>query len=505
MSNTEDLSIVRPELLQIAEAVARDKAIDQELVIEAMEEAIQTAAKKKYGQELQIKAKIDRKSGEIRLSRVLLVVESVELASEQVTLEQGKFIDQSAKIGDLLHDPLPPIDFGRVSAQTAKQVIVQKVKEADKERQYQEFKDKAGQIISGIVKRVEYGNIYLDLGKAEAFMRKDDAIPREVFRPGDRTRAFITEVKKDINGPQIYLSRTSNDFMAALFTQEVPEIYDGIITIKSVARDPGSRAKIAVTSNDKTIDPVGACVGMRGSRVQAIVNELQGEKIDIIPWSEDAASFIVNTLSPAEVTKVVLDEEIKKVEVIVPDDQLSLAIGRKGQNVRLASHVSKWEISILTEGDESDRRQKETKKETQELIDALVIDEVIAHLLVSEGFKKVETVAYVPIEELKSIGGFDEKLAEELKSRAITFLEEKEEELEKERKQLGVEDSLKNLEILDLETLVILGKNNIKTKDDLADLSSDELLEIVGGKIQDIEEANKIIMKAREDWFNDIN
>ena len=335
-------------------------------------------------------------------------------------------------------------------------------------------------------------------------MRKDDTIPREVFRPGDRTRAFITEVKKDINSPQIYLSRTSNDFMAALFTQEVPEIYDGIITIKSVARDPGSRAKIAVFSNDKTIDPVGACVGMRGSRVQAIVNELQGEKIDIIPWSEDAASFIVNTLSPAEVTKVVLDEEVKKVEVIVPDDQLSLAIGRKGQNVRLASHVSKWEISILTEGDESDRRQKETKKDTQALIDALVIDEVIAHLLVS-GFKKVETVAYVPIEELKSIDGFDEKLAEELKNRAITYLEEKEEEFEKERKELGVEDSLKSLEILDLETLVLLGRNNIKTKDDLADLSSDELLEIVGDKIQGLEEANKIIMKAREDWFNDIS
>jgi N utilization substance protein A len=503
MSDTEDLSIARPELLQIAEAVARDKAIEQDLVIEAMEEAIQSAAKKKYGHELQIKAVIDRNSGEIKLSRVMLVVENVELASEQISLEQSKFIDKSAKLGDLLHDPLPPIDFGRVAAQTAKQVIVQKVKEADKERQYEEFKDKSGQIISGIVKRVEYGNIYLDLGKAEAYMRKDDTIPREVFRPGDRTRAFITEVKKDINGPQIYLSRTCNDFMASLFTQEVPEIYDGIITIKSVARDPGSRAKIAVISNDKTIDPVGACVGMRGSRVQAIVNELQGEKIDIIPWSEDAAAFIVNTLSPAEVTKVVLDEEVKKVEVIVPDDQLSLAIGRKGQNVRLASHVSKWEISIITEADESERRQKETKRETQELIEALVIDEVIAHLLVSEGFKKVEAVAYVPIEELKGIDGFDEKLAEELKARAITYLEEKEEELEKERKKLGVEDELKQIDLIDLEMLVILGKNNIKTKNDLADLSSDELLEIVEDKIQSIDDANKIIMKAREDWFKD--
>ncbi len=503
MSDTEELSVVRPELLQIAEAVARDKSIEQELVIEAMEEAIQSAAKKKYGHELQIKAEIDRKSGEIKLSRVLLVVENIEIASEQITLEESKFINETSKLGDLIYDPLPPIDFGRVAAQTAKQVIVQKVKEADKERQFIEFKDKAGQIISGIVKRVEYGNIYLDLGKAEAYMRKDDTIPREIFRPGDRTRAFITEVKKDINGPQIFLSRTCNEFMASLFTQEVPEIYDGIITIKSVARDPGSRAKIAVISNDKTIDPVGACVGMRGSRVQAIVNELQGEKIDIIPWSEDPAAFIVNTLSPAEVTKVVLDEGVKKVEVIVPDDQLSLAIGRKGQNVRLASHVSKWEISILTEGAESERRQRETKKETQELIDALVIDEVIAHLLVSEGFKKIETVAYVPIEELKSIEGFDEKLAEELKSRAITFLEEKEEELEKERKKLGVEDTLKEIDLIDPEMLVVLGKNNIKTKNDLADLSSDELIEILGDKAQGIDDANKIIMKAREDWFKD--
>ncbi len=503
MSNTDELAVVRPELLQIAEAVARDKAIEQDLVVEAMEEAIESAAKKKYGQELNIKAEIDRKSGEIKISRVLQVVEVVENSATQILLEQAKYINKDAEVDKDIFDPLPPIDFGRVAAQTAKQVIVQKVKEADKERQYQEFKDKTGQIISGIVKRVEYGNVYLDLGKAEAYMRKDDTIPREIFRPGDRTRAFITEVKKDINGPQIYLSRTSNDFMSALFTQEVPEIYDGIIKINSVARDPGSRAKIAVFSSDKTIDPVGACVGMRGSRVQAIVNELQGEKIDIIPWSEDAASFIVNTLSPAEVTKVVLDEENNKVEVIVPDDQLSLAIGRKGQNVRLASHVSKWEISILTEGAESERRQKELKKETQALIDALVIDEVIAHLLVSEGFKTIETVAYVPIEELKSIEGFDESLAEELKNRALNFIEEKEEELEKERKKLGVEDAIKEIDLLDPEMLVMLGKNNIKSKNDLADLSSEELLDIVGEKLQGIDEANKVIMKAREDWFKE--
>ena len=503
MSDTEGLSVVRPELLQIAEAVARDKAIDQELVINAMEQAIQSAAKKKYGQELEVKAEIDKKSGEIKISRVLQVKEIIENPSQEVTLKDGVLIDRDAKIGDYIYDPLPPIDFGRVAAQSAKQVIVQRVKEADKARQYSEFKDKKGQIINGVVKRVEYGNVFLDLGKAEGYMRKDDTISRESFRPGDRTRVFITDVKEDLNGPQIFVSRTCNEFMAALFTQEVPEIYDGIINIKSVARDPGSRAKIAVISKDKTIDPVGACVGMRGSRVQAIVNELQGEKIDIIPWSDDAASFIVNTLSPAEVTKVVLDEENRRVEVIVPDDQLSLAIGRKGQNVRLASHVSQWEISILTEGAESERRQQEVKKETQILIEALVIDDVIAHLLVSEGFKSIEAVAYVPIEELKSIEGFDENLADELKSRAIAYLDEKEEELEKERVALGVSDELKNLEGLDPETIVLLGKNDIKTKNDLADLSSDEFLDIVGDKFENKSDIDKIIMKAREDWFKE--
>ena len=501
MSEKEELSVVRPELLQIAEAVARDKSIEQHIVIEAMEQAIQSVAKKKYGQDLEVKASIDEKTGEIKITRLLHIVEEIEDSSNQISLIQGKSFNKDAKLGDTIYDPLPPIDFGRVAAQTAKQVIVQRVKEADKERQFLEYKDKQGQIINGVVKRVEYGNVFLDLGKAEAYMRKDDTIVRETFRPGDRVRAYITAVKKDLNGPQIYLSRTCNEFMGALFSQEVPEIYDGIIKIISVARDPGSRAKIAVLSNDKTIDPVGACVGMRGSRVQAIVNELQGEKIDIITWSEDPASFIVNTLSPAEVTKVVLDEENQKVEVIVPDDQLSLAIGRKGQNVRLASQVSKWEITILTEGAESERRQAEIKKETQVLIEALVIDDVIAHLLVSEGFKSIEAVAYVPLEELQAIEGFDENLAKELKDRAIVYLEEKEEEYEKERVRLGVSDEIKSIDGLDAEMLVILGKNNIKTKNDLADLSSDELLEILEGKFENNEEADKIIMKARESWF----
>ena len=501
MTEKDQMSVVRPELLQIAEAVARDKSIEQTIVIEAMEQAIQSVAKKKYGQELEVKATIDEKTGEIKINRVLHVVEQIEDSSNQISLEQGKNFDENAKLGDTIYDPLPPIDFGRVAAQTAKQVIVQRVKEADKERQFIEYQDKQGQIINGVVKRVEYGNVFLDLGKAEAYMRKDETIARETFRPGDRVRAYITQVKKDLNGPQIFLSRTCNEFMAALFSQEVPEIYDGIIKIISVARDPGSRAKIAVLSSDKTIDPVGACVGMRGSRVQAIVNELQGEKIDIITWSEDAASFIVNTLSPAEVTKVVIDEENKKVEVIVPDDQLSLAIGRKGQNVRLASQVSKWEITILTEGAESERRQSELKKETQALIEALVIDDVIAHLLVTEGFKSIEAVAYVPLEELQSIEGFDENLAKELKERAVTYLEEKDEEYEKERVRLGISDDMKEIEGLDQEMIIILGKNNIKTKNDLADLSSDELQEMLQGRFDKNEEADKIIMKAREDWF----
>ncbi|MEC8100094.1 MAG: transcription termination factor NusA [Pseudomonadota bacterium] len=503
MSEKEELSVVRPELLQIAEAVARDKSIEQTIVIEAMEQAIQSVAKKKYGQDLEVKASIDEKTGEIKINRVLHVVKEIENASNQISLEQGKDYDKDAKLGDVIFDPLPPIDFGRVAAQTAKQVIVQRVKEADKERQYSEYHDKQGQIINGVVKKIEYGNVFLDLGKAEAYMRKDETIARETFRPGDRVRAYITLVKKDLNGPQIFVSRTCNEFMSALFSQEVPEIYDGVIKIISVARDPGSRAKIAVLSNDKTIDPVGACVGMRGSRVQAIVNELQGEKIDIITWSEDSASFIVNTLSPAEVTKVVLDEENKKVEVIVPDDQLSLAIGRKGQNVRLASQVSKWEITILTEAVESERRQTELKKETQVLIDALVIDDVIAHLLVTEGFKSVEAVAYVPLEELQSIEGFDDNLAKELKERAVTYLEEKDEEYEKERQKLGISDDMKDIEGLDQEMIIVLGKNNIKTKNDLADLSSDELLEILAGKFDKNEEADKIIMKAREDWFKE--
>lgn len=502
MSETEfNANIARPELLQIADSVARDKSIEHDLVIEAMEQAIQTAAKRKYGQELDIKAEIDRKSGEIKVSRALEVAEEIENSSQQITLEEGLKRDPKAKVGDKFYDTLPPIDLGRVAAQTAKQVIMQRVRDAERERQYEEYKDRAGEIVNGLVKRLEYGTVIVDLGRAEAYMKRDETIPRESFRSGDRIRAYIMDVKREVRGPQIFVSRACNEFMSSLFSQEVPEVYDGIIEIKAVARDPGSRAKIAVISSDNTIDPVGACVGMRGSRVQAVVNELQGEKIDIIPWSSDKATFIVNALAPAEVTKVVIDEEAHRVEVVVPDNQLSLAIGRRGQNVRLASQLSGWDIDILTEGAESERRVEEFKQDSKDLIEALVIDEVIAHLLVTEGFTTVEAVAFVPLEELSEIEGFDANLAEELRSRATTFISERDERFEEERKKLGVSDEIAEIAGLAPKMLVELGKENIKSRNDLADLSSDELKEIIGKNEISEDDINKIIMAARAHWF----
>ena len=359
------ISANRLELLQIADAVAREKSIDRKIVIEAMEDAIQKAAKSRYGAENDIRCEIDPKTGEARLSRVLAVVENVENDSTQITLADAQGRNAEAKIGDLIAEPLPPLDFGRVAAQNAKQVIVQKVREAERERHYSEYKDRIGEIVNGTVKRVEYGNVIVDLGRAEGIIRRDEMIPRENVRYGDRVRAFIYNVSREPRGPQIFLSRARPEFMSKLFAQEVPEIYDGVVEIKSVARDPGSRAKIAVISKDSSIDPVGACVGMRGSRVQAVVNELQGEKVDIIQWNPDAASFIVNALAPAEVTKVVLDEDTNRIEVVVPESQLSLAIGRRGQNVRLASQLTGWDIDILTEQEESERRQKEFAERSQ--------------------------------------------------------------------------------------------------------------------------------------------
>ena len=496
-------NIARPELLQIAESVAREKSIDQNIVIEAMENAIQSAAKRKYGQELEIRAVINRKSGEIEIARVLKVVEEVENKAIEITLEEGQKRDNSANIGDYFYEPLPPIELGRVAAQTAKQVIVQKVRDAEREKQYEEFKDRVGEVVNGLVKRVEYGNVIVDLGRGEAFIRRDDVIPRETFRPGDRIRSWISEVKQEQRGPQVYLSRTANEFMSKLFTQEVPEIYDGIIQIISVARDPGSRAKISVLSKDNSIDPVGACVGMRGSRVQAVVAELQNEKIDIIPYSEDVPTYLVNALAPAEVTKVVLDEEEKKVEIVVPDEQLSLAIGRRGQNVRLACQLTGWDIDILTEGSESERRQSEMKNISQLFIDTLNVDEVIAQVLVTEGFSSLQAVAYVPISDLIEIEGFDEKIAEELRERALASLKEKEESLKNDIEKMGISNELSEFEGLNPSILVKLGNANIKTIDNLADLASDELKEILEDISISSKEADEIIMRARSSWFEE--
>ena len=493
---------VRPELLAVADQVARDKSIEKDEVLEAMEQAIQRAGRSKYGQEHDIRARIDRNTGEISLARYVEVVEEVENEHTQITLAQAKKKKSEAEVGDFLADPLPPIDFGRIAAQTAKQVIVQKVRESERARQYREYRDRTGEVVNGIVKRIEFGNVIVDLGRGEALLRRDETIPREHLNNGDRVRAYIMDVREEPRGPQIFLSRTHPDFMAKLFAQEVPEIYDGIIEIKAVARDPGSRAKMAVISHDSSIDPVGPCIGMRGSRVQAVVGELQGEKIDIIQWSQDPATFIVNALAPAEVVKVVLDEEKNTIEVVVPDDQLSLAIGRRGQNVRLASQLSGWNIDILTEAEESERRQQEFNSRTQMIIAALDVDDVIAHLLVTEGFTSIEEVAFVPLDDLAMIDGFDESVAEELSARAKSYLERRDEELAAKCKELGVGQDLLDAEGITVEMAVKLGEQGVKTLDDLADLAGDELREMLPLVKMNQEKADGIIMAARAHWFD---
>ncbi|MFZ5609400.1 MAG: transcription termination factor NusA [Pseudomonadota bacterium] len=501
------VSANRLELLQIAEAVAREKAIEKDIVFEALEDAIQRAAKARYGAENEIRARIDRGSGEIRLFRLMEVVETVENPALQTTLEAAVKMKPDAKLGDWVADPLPPVDYGRIAAQAAKQVITQKVREAERERQYLEFKDRVGEIITGVVKRVEYGHVVVDLGRAEGVIRRDQLIPREHYRQNDRVRSYILDVRRETRGPQIFLSRAAPEFMAKLFAQEVPEIYDGIIEVKAVARDPGSRAKFAVLSNDASIDPVGACVGMRGSRVQAVVSELQGEKIDIIQWSPDPATFIVNALAPAEVTKVVLDEEEGRIDVVVPDDQLSLAIGRRGQNVRLASQLSGWTIDIMTEAEESEKRQEEFKARSRMFVAELDVDETLAQLLVAEGFTDLEEVAYVEEEEISSIEGFDEELARELQTRAREALERKEQAAAEERRALGVSDDLATIEGLSEQMLLALGKAGVKTLDDLGDLATDELIDPRQGLLKNFglteEEGNAVIMAARAHWFAD--
>jgi N utilization substance protein A len=497
-----DTAIARPELLLVADAVAREKSIDREEVLEAMEQAIQKAGRAKYGHEKDIRATIDRKTGDVRLSRWTEAVETVENEETQIPVHIAKKFKPDIELGQHLIDPLPPIDFGRIAAQTAKQVIVQRVREYERKRQFDEFKDRVGEIINGTVKRTEYGNLMVEVGRAEALLRRDELIPRESFRNGDRVRAYIYDVREEPRGPQIFLSRTHPGFLAKLFAQEVPEIYDGIIEIKAVARDPGSRAKMAVISRDSSIDPVGACVGMRGSRVQAVVQELQGEKIDIIPWSPQSATFVVNALAPAEVTKVVMDEEAGRVEVVVPDEQLSLAIGRRGQNVRLASQLTRWDIDILTEAEESERRQEEFRRRSALFVEALDVDDVIAGLLVTEGFTTVEDVAFVDPEELASIEGFDESVAAELMRRAEAFMVRRDGELDERRTALGVADEIAAIEALTPAMLVALGEKGVKTLDDLGDLASDELQEIVGAEAMDEEIANHVIMSARAHWFD---
>ncbi|MCB1883829.1 MAG: transcription termination/antitermination protein NusA [Geminicoccaceae bacterium] len=487
----------RAELLRVAETVAQEKNISTGEVIEALEHAVQTAAKRKYGQEHEIVAEIDRRTGEIGLYRELEVVESVEDHAKHIALEDALDRNPAAQVGDVILDPLPPIDLGRIAAQSAKQVIVQRVRDAERERQHAEFKDRIGEIIVGEVKRMEHGNVLVDLGRAEAIARRDDLIPRESFRTKDRIRAYIYDVRHETRGPQIFLSRTHPGFMAALFKQEVPEIYDGVIEIKAVARDPGSRAKIAVISKDSSIDPVGACVGMRGSRVQAVVGELGGEKVDIIPWSPDPATFVVNALAPAEVSKVVLDPDAGRIEVIVPDHMQHIAIGRRGQNVRLASQLTGWDIDIVSESDESERRGKEFREASELFMDTLNVEEVIAQLLATEGFGSVEDIAFTETEDLAAIQGFDEEIAEALKERAQSYLEEQEQILLEEAEGLGVAEDLRTFEGLDLKTVVALAHKGVKSLEELADLAGDELTEMLPGTPLSPEEAGDIVMAAR--------
>ena len=494
-------TLPRPELIQMADLLAREKNISKKDVLEAMEQGISKAGRSKYGPEYDIRTKIDPSTGAIQMARYVTVVENPEDEFTEISLENAKKKDKSLKIGDVIVDPLPPMDFGRIAAQTAKQVITQKVREAERMCQYNEMKSRKGEIVSGIVKRVEGGNLIVEVSHVEALLRRDELIPRETYRVGDRLRAYVLDVRAEMKGPQVFLSRSHPQFLSKLFTAEVPEIYDGTIEVKSVARDPGSRAKIAVWSKDNTLDARGACIGMRGVRVQAIVQELQGEKIDVVQWSSDPATFIVNALAPSEVLKIVIDEESKNVEVVLSEEQLSLAIGRRGQNIRLISQLTGWHIDMMNEAQESEHRINETKERVDLFMQALDIDDMMAHLLIQEGFSKVEDIAYIAMSELSSIEGFDEALAEELQNRAKAYLIVKQDTMEKKLDELNLDASLKEFKELSLDLLVKLGENNIKTLDDLADLAADELIEIVGKSAMTENEANTLIMKAREHWF----
>ena len=503
------------EILRIAETVAQEKMIEKEIVLSALEEAIVKAAKNNYGEENEVVAEINHENGDILISRKMLVVENVKNKFLEINLKDAKKINGAAQIGDELLDPLPPMDFGRIAAQSAKQVITSKVREAERERQYNEYKDRIGEVVNGIVKRSEFGNIVLDLGKAEGVIRKDQVIPRENLRNGDRVKAYIYDVRSELKGPQIFLSRSHSEFMAKLFTQEVPEIYDGIISIKSVARDPGSRAKIAVYTDDSSIDPVGACVGMRGSRVQAVVNELQGEKIDIINWSENVANLAIASLSPAEVLKVVLDEDQNKIEVVVSEEHLSLAIGRRGQNVKLATELTGWEIDILTESEESSKRQEDFTLKSNLFVESLDVDETLAQLLVSEGFGSVDEILDTEKSELLAIEGFEEEIVEELIERSEKFIEEKNIKNDQRLKELNVSNDLLEFNFLSKTMLVTLAENKVTTLEDFAGLTTDDLIGYyedrhdknskVKGLLEEYnltrDEGDELIMEARKIWL----
>jgi len=505
----QKIKVIREEMLQVVNNVAQEKNIEKEEVFGAMELALEKAARVKYGQERDIRVLINRETGDISLNSYLKVVDVLELEDQknQILYEEAKKISPDIQNGEFIIKKLPPFDFGRVAAQNAKGVIIQKVREADKSRQYSEYKDRIGEVVVGIVKRIEFGNLIIDLGKSEAIIKREELIPRETFKNGDRVRAYIYDVKEDSKRYQVFLSRTHPQFLAKLFHQEVPEIFEGVIEVKSVARDPGSRAKISVFTEDSTIDPVGACVGMRGSRVQAVVNELQGEKIDIVSWSTNQATYLANALAPAEVSKIFLYEEKNKVEVVIPDDQLSLAIGRKGQNVKLASTLTNLEIDILTEEEETERRQVEFKNRTEMLIEVLDVEDVISQLLVTEGYTSVDSIANEKIENLKKIEGFDTDLSKEIITRAINYLKEKDKEDVKTINEKISDQELLNLNGINNKMLALLAKNSIYTLDDFANLDTYDLLDKNEGIFNklDIDEkiVNDMIMKAREKWFMD--
>ncbi len=502
-------NVIREEMLQVATNVAQEKNIDQDSVFSAMEQALEKSARVKYGQEIDIRISIDRSTGDIKLNSYLEVVNVIDedLQSRQILFEDARKIDSKINIGEFIIKELPPIELGRVAAQNAKGVIIQKVREADKSKQYEEFKDKVGEIAVGIVKRIEFGNLVVDLGKSEALIKREELIPRETFKNGDRVRAYIYEVKNDVKGYQVFLSRTHPNFLSKLFNQEVPEIYEGVIVVKSVARDPGSRAKISVYTEDSTIDPVGACVGMRGSRVQAVVNELQGEKIDIVTWSDNQATFLANALAPAEVSKIFLYEERNKVEVVIPDEQLSLAIGRKGQNVKLASNLTNLEIDILTEEEESERRQQEFKEKSILISELLDVEDVIAQLLVTDGYTSIESIANETIENIEKIEGFDSELANEILERSKNYIKEQDEANIKIIDEKIKDEDLKNLEGMNNKILAELAKANILTLNDFADLATFELIDKDEGILKNLDidedDINKMIMKARENWFKE--